>query len=215
MTICLLMRLKFLGLPAFHVIQKMRMIWIMVILIFMNHEYAMMRMIKFTLKHFVNKKLVRLMDVIGDQWLDLMYGGHKKVKFKVKEEVVSKWETEGVRPAAKHKAKPHNLVNDLEPILSTDIIKWTLKGKLPYFAAFVEIDEQIGPPINACPLSSSRMFRPIHAITVQNMESLAASLANSIRLELPLVNFYAIVSRYLRRLSLLVETISPSCLPYI
>ncbi|GKC82478.1 TATA box-binding protein-associated factor RNA polymerase I subunit B-like protein isoform X1 [Tanacetum coccineum] len=96
-----------------------------------------------------------------------------------------------------------------EPILSTDIIKWTLEGKLPYFAAFVEIEEQIGPPTNACPLSSNRMFRPIHAITVQKMESLAASLANSIRLELPPVNFYAIASRYLRQLSLPVETILP------
>ncbi|GKA81780.1 TATA box-binding protein-associated factor RNA polymerase I subunit B isoform X1 [Tanacetum coccineum] len=41
------------------------------------------------------------------------------------------------------------------------------------------------------------------------MESLAASLANSIRLELPPVNFYAIASRYLRQLSLPVETILP------
>lgn len=96
-----------------------------------------------------------------------------------------------------------------EPILSTDIIKWTLEGKLPYFAAFVEIHEQMGPPTNACPLRSSRMFRPIHAITIQKMESLAASLANSIRLELPPVNFYAIASRYLRELSLPVETILP------
>ena len=71
--------------------------------------------------------------------------------------------------------------------MSTYIIKWTLEGKLPYFAAFVEIEEKIGPPTNACPLSSSRMFRPIHAVTVQKIESLAASLANSIRLELSLV----------------------------
>ncbi|PWA62247.1 hypothetical protein CTI12_AA366670 [Artemisia annua] len=142
-------------------------------------------------------------------------------------------ETGGAGPKAKHKAEPHNLmicyhyvrkaiplwyslvISFLvchlarEPILSTDIIKWTLEGKLPYFAAFVEIEEQIGPPTNACPLSSSLMFRPIHAITVQKMESLAASLANSIRLELPPVNFYAIASRYLRQLSLPVETILP------
>ncbi|GKA41932.1 hypothetical protein Tco_0734592 [Tanacetum coccineum] len=35
---------------------------------------------------FVNKRLVRLMDVIVEQWLDLIYGDHKKVDVKVKEE---------------------------------------------------------------------------------------------------------------------------------
>ncbi|GJZ39176.1 TATA box-binding protein-associated factor RNA polymerase I subunit B isoform X1 [Tanacetum coccineum] len=120
----------------------------------------------------------------------------------------SQGEIKGVGPTAKHEAEPHNslgkrsvmiwyrsvrktiplwyslvisfLVCHLarEPILSTDIIKWALEGKLPYFVAFVEIDEQIGPPTNACPLSSS-------------------------------LNFYAIASRYLRQLSLPVETILP------
>ncbi|GJW81858.1 TATA box-binding protein-associated factor RNA polymerase I subunit B isoform X1 [Tanacetum coccineum] len=115
-------------------------------------------------------------------------------------------ETKGVGPAAKHKSKPHNLLGKRslmiwyhsvrkttplwytlvisflvchlarESILSIDIIKWTFEGKLPYFAAFVEIGEQIGPPINTCPLSSSRMFGPIHAITVQKMESLTATM---------------------------------------
>ncbi|GKA81781.1 TATA box-binding protein-associated factor RNA polymerase I subunit B isoform X1 [Tanacetum coccineum] len=33
-----------------------------------------------------------------------------------------------------------------EPILSTDIIQWTIEGKLPYFAAFVEIEKQIVEP---------------------------------------------------------------------
>ncbi|GJW46144.1 hypothetical protein Tco_0077790 [Tanacetum coccineum] len=40
---------------------------------------------------FVNKRLVRLMDVTVEQWLDLMYGDHKKVDIKVKEGVISKW----------------------------------------------------------------------------------------------------------------------------
>ncbi|GKD04605.1 hypothetical protein Tco_1179579 [Tanacetum coccineum] len=40
---------------------------------------------------FVNKKLVRLMDVTVEQWLDLIYGDHKKVIVKVKNEVVSNW----------------------------------------------------------------------------------------------------------------------------
>lgn len=96
-----------------------------------------------------------------------------------------------------------------EAILPTDIIKWALEGKLPFFAAFVEIDKQIGPPTNACPLSSSRMFRPIHAISTQKLESLAASISHSIGLELPPVNFYAIASRCLKQLSLPVETILP------
>nr|GEX97149.1 hypothetical protein [Tanacetum cinerariifolium] len=40
---------------------------------------------------FVNKRLVRLMDVTVEQWLDLIYGDHKKVDVKVKEGVISKW----------------------------------------------------------------------------------------------------------------------------
>ncbi|GKD28218.1 hypothetical protein Tco_1238996, partial [Tanacetum coccineum] len=40
---------------------------------------------------FVNKRLARLMDVTVEQWLDLMYGDHKKVDIKIKEGVVSKW----------------------------------------------------------------------------------------------------------------------------
>nr|GEZ14024.1 SGNH hydrolase-type esterase domain-containing protein [Tanacetum cinerariifolium] len=40
---------------------------------------------------FVNQRLVRLMDVTVEQWLDLMYGGHTKVNIKVKEGVVSIW----------------------------------------------------------------------------------------------------------------------------
>nr|GEX91276.1 hypothetical protein [Tanacetum cinerariifolium] len=40
---------------------------------------------------FVNKRLVRLMDVTVEQWLGLMYGDHMKVDNKIKEGVVSKW----------------------------------------------------------------------------------------------------------------------------
>ncbi|XP_076912482.1 TATA box-binding protein-associated factor RNA polymerase I subunit B-like [Bidens hawaiensis] len=148
-------------------------------------------------------------------------------------------ETEGVRIRSEHKSEPHNLLGKRsvmiwyksvsntiplsyslvisflachltrEPILSTDIIKWTLEGKLPYFAAFVEIEKLIGPPSNACPLSSSRMFRPLQTISVQNLESLAASIAKQIGLELPPVNFYGIALRYLKQLSLPVDTILP------
>lgn len=96
-----------------------------------------------------------------------------------------------------------------EAILPTDIVKWALEGKLPYFAAFVEIEKQIGPPSNACPLSSSRMFRPIQPPPLQKLESLAASIALTIGLELPPVNFYAIASRYLRQLSVSPRNILP------
>nr|GEY06328.1 hypothetical protein [Tanacetum cinerariifolium] len=40
---------------------------------------------------FVNKRLVRLMDVTIEQWLDLIYGDHTKVDKEINEEVISKW----------------------------------------------------------------------------------------------------------------------------
>ncbi|GMH09675.1 hypothetical protein Nepgr_011516 [Nepenthes gracilis] len=96
-----------------------------------------------------------------------------------------------------------------EPVLPTDILRWTLEGKLPYLAAFVEIEKYIGCPSKACPLSASYMFRPSQAVPLQKLESLAASIAQSISLNLPPVNFYAIASRYLKQLSLPVEKILP------
>ncbi|GKE99223.1 hypothetical protein Tco_0022574, partial [Tanacetum coccineum] len=39
---------------------------------------------------FVNKRLVRLMDVIVEQWLDLMYSDHKKVDMKIKKQWVAR-----------------------------------------------------------------------------------------------------------------------------
>nr|XP_004246715.1 TATA box-binding protein-associated factor RNA polymerase I subunit B [Solanum lycopersicum]XP_010326027.1 TATA box-binding protein-associated factor RNA polymerase I subunit B [Solanum lycopersicum]XP_019071201.1 TATA box-binding protein-associated factor RNA polymerase I subunit B [Solanum lycopersicum] len=96
-----------------------------------------------------------------------------------------------------------------EAILPTDILKWTLEGKLPYFAAFLEIEKQLGPPSRSCPISTIRMFRPIRTVTLQKLESLAASIATKIGLELPSVNFHAITARYLKHLSLPVEKILP------
>ncbi|XP_031105132.1 TATA box-binding protein-associated factor RNA polymerase I subunit B [Ipomoea triloba] len=145
----------------------------------------------------------------------------------------------GEWPAAKHKAEPHNLLGKRaipiwhrslrskiplscslaisflvchmarEAILPTDIVKWTLEGKLPYFAAFLEIQKQLGPSSRACPISASCMFRPTQAISIQKLESFAASIGRRIGLELPAVNFHAIASRYLRELSLPVEKILP------
>ncbi|KAF3431460.1 hypothetical protein FNV43_RR26191 [Rhamnella rubrinervis] len=143
----------------------------------------------------------------------------------------------GFKPRFKFKAEPHNLygrravmiwfrslrkriplsyslaVSFLachlarEAILPTDIVKWSLEGKLPYFAAFVEIENVIGQPSKACPISSSLMFRPLESITLQKLEAMAASIAESIGLDLPPVNFYAIASRYIKKLSLPVEKI--------
>lgn len=94
-----------------------------------------------------------------------------------------------------------------EAVLPTDIVKWSVEGKLPYFAAFVEIEKRIGKPSRACPMSSSFMFRPTESISLQKLESQAALIANSIGLNLPPVNFYAIASRYLHNLSLPVQKI--------
>ncbi|KAH7833769.1 hypothetical protein Vadar_009546 [Vaccinium darrowii] len=97
-----------------------------------------------------------------------------------------------------------------EAVLPTDIIKWSLEGKLPYFAAFGEIEKHIGPPSSACPLSSSFLFKPSGTIPLHKLESQAASIAQTIGLELPPVNLYAIASRYLSKLSLPVGKILPS-----
>ena len=96
-----------------------------------------------------------------------------------------------------------------EAILPTDIVKWSLEGKVPYFAAFVEIEKCIGRPSSACPISSRIMFGPSQALPFQKLESLAAIIAQSIGLDLPPVNFYAIASRYLQKLCLPTEKILP------
>lgn len=96
-----------------------------------------------------------------------------------------------------------------EAILPTDILKWSLEGKLPYFASFVEIEKKIGRPTRACPISSSHMFKPSQPVSLQKLESMAASIAQSIGLHLPPVNFHAIASLYLKQLSLPVEKILP------
>lgn len=96
-----------------------------------------------------------------------------------------------------------------EPVLTTDIVKWSLEGKLPYFAAFVEIEKHMGQRSSGCPISTNLMFRPNESVTAQKLESLSASIADSVGLALPPVNFYAIASRYLRELSIPLEKILP------
>lgn len=96
-----------------------------------------------------------------------------------------------------------------EAVLPTDIVKWSVEGKLPYFDAHVEIEKHFGHSSPACCISSSLMFRPMQAVPIQKLESMAASIAESIGLHLPPVYFYGIASRYLRQLSLPVEKILP------
>ncbi|XP_077228888.1 TATA box-binding protein-associated factor RNA polymerase I subunit B-like isoform X2 [Tasmannia lanceolata] len=96
-----------------------------------------------------------------------------------------------------------------EAILPTDLLKWEIEGKLPYLAAYVDIEKHIGTPSSACPLTSRTLFRPCRAAGAWQLESLAGSIAEQIGLHLPPVNFYAIAHRYLRELYLPIEKILP------
>ncbi|XP_068642915.1 TATA box-binding protein-associated factor RNA polymerase I subunit B [Aristolochia californica] len=96
-----------------------------------------------------------------------------------------------------------------ESVLPTDIARWTLEGKLPYLAAFVDIEKCIGNPSSMCPFSSKSMFRPSRAIKSWQIETLAGSIAQTICLQLPPVNFYLIASRFLNQLFLPIEKILP------
>ncbi|KAM1158359.1 hypothetical protein ACFX19_032217 [Malus domestica] len=121
---------------------------------------------------------------------------------------------EGYKPRANYRAEPHTkygqrAVMVWEAVLPTDIVKWSLEGNLPYFSAFLQIEKELGGPSRACPISSSLMFRPTESVPVQKLESLAATISESIGLHLPPVNFYAIALRYLGKLSLPVEKILP------
>ncbi|KAI3716793.1 hypothetical protein L1987_67942 [Smallanthus sonchifolius] len=67
----------------------------------------------------------------------------------------------------------------------------------------------LGKRCTCVSLTASFMFRPTRAIPVQKLESSAASIAQSIGLELSPVNFPAFASRYLKQLSLPVNIILP------
>lgn len=146
------------------------------------------------------------------------------------------------KPRAKYSAEPHNIYGERavmiwyrslrksiplactvaitflachvakEVVLPTDIVRWTLEGRLPYFSAFCEVEKRMGRPTKACPISSMVMFRPSRAVSFQKLESLAASVADSIGLDLPPVNFYAIALRYLHDLRLPADKILPDAI---
>ncbi|TYJ36782.1 hypothetical protein E1A91_A05G332200v1 [Gossypium mustelinum] len=154
-------------------------------------------------------------------------------------EIKKSGEYEDFKPLSRHKAEPHNIHGQRaliiwhkylrkkiplscslaisflgchvsrEAVLPSDVIKWAVEGKLTYFDAFVEIEKRIGQSLPPFPLSLKSMFRPRHACSAQQLESLAATIAQCIGLNLPPVNFYGIASRYLTELSLPVEKILP------
>ncbi|KAJ6836713.1 putative TATA box-binding protein-associated factor RNA polymerase I subunit B [Iris pallida] len=96
-----------------------------------------------------------------------------------------------------------------EPILPTDIFKWALEGTLPYLVSFLDMDKFLGNPSNACPFSSRSLFRPRGILQADQLEAVAAKMAQTIGLCLPSVNFYAIARRYLKDLCLPVDKILP------
>ncbi|KAF9588872.1 hypothetical protein IFM89_016835 [Coptis chinensis] len=96
-----------------------------------------------------------------------------------------------------------------EPILPTDIYKWALEEKLPYLKAFLDIERQFGRPSSACPYSPSVMFKPYKVVGPRELEFMSGFVAQTIGLELPPVNFFAIANRYLNELSLPPDKILP------
>ncbi|KAM3403487.1 hypothetical protein ACQJBY_006932 [Aegilops geniculata] len=96
-----------------------------------------------------------------------------------------------------------------EAILPTDIYRWAMEGKLPYMAAFTEVDKLLGSSVKHCPLSARQLFRPVRVIGTWQLEAAAGSIAQRIGLQLPSVNFYAIAQRYLNELSLPIERTLP------
>ncbi|KAL0402664.1 UNVERIFIED_CONTAM: TATA box-binding protein-associated factor RNA polymerase I subunit B [Sesamum latifolium] len=139
--------------------------------------------------------------IMADEWADQAVNAS---------EAQTQGEGEEFKPSAKYRSEPVNIHGSAwEGVTPSDMLKWTLEGKLPYFAAFGEIEKQLGSHSEACPIRSSRMFRPIQAISLQKLEAMAADIAQKIGLELPPVNFYAIAFRYCRQLSLPVREILP------
>uniref|UniRef100_A0A166EAS6 RRN7-type domain-containing protein n=1 Tax=Daucus carota subsp. sativus TaxID=79200 RepID=A0A166EAS6_DAUCS len=151
-------------------------------------------------------KFLVLTGIFADDWADEVI---------TQSESQTEGPVDGIVSSGSHRDEPHNLLGQRAAVLPTDILKWIFEGKLPFFAAFTDIEKEIDPPPRGCPISSSRMFRPIHALSSQKLESTAAIIAETVGLELPPVNFYAIASRYLRLMSLSVDKILPhACLIY-
>ncbi|RLN27837.1 TATA box-binding protein-associated factor RNA polymerase I subunit B-like isoform X1 [Panicum miliaceum] len=98
-----------------------------------------------------------------------------------------------------------------EAILPTDIYMWAMEGKIPYLAVFNEVDRLLRSSLQLqdCPLDARQLFRPVRVIGAWQLEASAGSIAQSVGLRLPSVNFYAIAQRYLKDLSLPADKILP------
>ncbi|KAJ1289643.1 hypothetical protein BS78_02G180500 [Paspalum vaginatum] len=96
-----------------------------------------------------------------------------------------------------------------EAILPTDIYRWAMEGKIPYVAAFTEVDRLLGSSLQDCPLDARQLFRPVRVIGAWQLEAAAGSIAQRVGLRLPSVNFYAIAQCCLKNLSLPIDIILP------
>ncbi|KAI8023753.1 TATA box-binding protein-associated factor RNA polymerase I subunit B [Camellia lanceoleosa] len=119
------------------------------------------------------------------------------------------------KPRAKYSAEPHNIHGQRAVMIWYRLLSKAIPLSHSLAISFLVCHlareaKQIGPPSNACPLSSSLMFKPSETVPSYKLESLSASIAQTIGLELPPVNFYAIASLYLTQLSLPVGKILPS-----
>ncbi|PNT76985.1 hypothetical protein BRADI_1g56620v3 [Brachypodium distachyon] len=115
------------------------------------------------------------------------------------------------RSASEGDQKPHQVKYELaDAALARKGTRkrWATEGKLPYVAAFTEVDKLLGSALK-CPLDARQLFRPVRVIGTWQLEAAAGSIAQRIGLRLPSVNFYAIAQRYLNELSLPVERILP------
>ncbi|KAL4393049.1 hypothetical protein AHAS_Ahas02G0013100 [Arachis hypogaea] len=120
-------------------------------------------------------------------------------------------EPEDHKTRAKYREEPHNLYGQRAVMIWFRALKKRIppSWKIPYISAFVEIERCLGRPSSACPISSGVMLMPQRVLMVLKLETFAASIAQFIGLELPPVNFFGIVHRYLQRLSLPSEKILP------
>lgn len=97
-----------------------------------------------------------------------------------------------------------------EAILPTDLIKWALEGKLPYLAAFVDIESSLSGFSKPWPLSPKYLLRPRHVIGAWQLELMSGCLAKRIGLQLPPVNFPSISCRFLKQLGFPVNDLFPA-----
>ncbi|KAF3775249.1 TATA box-binding protein-associated factor RNA polymerase I subunit B [Nymphaea thermarum] len=95
-----------------------------------------------------------------------------------------------------------------EAVLPTDVVRWAAEGKIPYLAAFMDIDKYLGS-LNLRSVNSSLLFRPTEVVDSWQLESLAGSIAERIGLHLPPVNYFSIVNRYLKQLPVSIDKVLP------